>query len=72
MLSPAWIMVLLHFWVGLHPYVIMKRAFRELECPKRLLPPFKGEQLWMGVDKWADSYLPKGQALGTHMVGRKY
>jgi hypothetical protein len=24
------------------------------------------------VDKWSGSYLPKGQPLGSHMVGYKY
>ena len=30
--------------------------------PWRILPPFEGEHLWMGINKLADTYLPQGVA----------
>ena len=70
MLPPAWIMVLLHFWVGLSLYVIPEGALQELERPQQLLPPppflSKVNTLWTS---WP---APKGKPLGSHMVGWKY
>ena len=37
--------MLIHLRVRLTPYVVPKQASQELEGPRRLLPPFKGEHL---------------------------
>ena len=57
MLPPVWIMVLIHFRVGLSLYVIPKWASWELEGPWRLLPPSEGELFLMGSNKPAGTYL---------------
>ena len=46
MLPPTWIMVLLHFQVGLRICVISKFALQDLESARQLLVPFEGEQVW--------------------------
>ena len=52
MLPLVWIMVLIHFQVGLSLYVIPKHALRELEAS------FRRWTSWMGADKLVGTYLP--------------
>lgn len=35
--------MLLRFWVGLSPYVILEHVLQELEGPQQLFHPFEGE-----------------------------
>ena len=71
MLPTVWIMVLLHFRVGLSLRIILKRALQELEGPQRLLPLCEGTS-WNGTDKPASIYLPQGQFLRFPHGGLKY
>lgn len=61
-LPPVWIMVLLHFQVGLSLNVIPKRALQELEALQKLLPPLKDERLEWVQTRWlvpiASPYIP--------------
>ena len=69
MLLPVWNMLLLHIWGSLTLYVILKRALWELQGPQSLLPPFHGEHLeWLQRNPVS----PKGEPLGSHMLGWKY
>ena len=63
-LPPAWIMVLLHFRVGLSLYVILKHVAWELEGSWRLLlPPFSKVNTLNGCGQAAPVPIsPKGQA----------
>ena len=71
-MSPLmWFMVLLHFWVGLSLYVILKWALQELEGHVRLVPPFKGEHL-KGMNKPARTYPPRVGPTFPNMNGLKY
>jgi hypothetical protein len=59
-------MVLLHHLrVGLTLYIIQKQPSQELEAPRRLLPPSKGEHL----EQAQTSQLAP---IGSQMVGSKY
>lgn len=51
-------------------YVILKRE--KLEAPRRLLPPFEAEHREWAWTSCLARILPKGDPLGSHMVGLKY
>ena len=71
-LPSAWIVVLLHFWVGISVYIIPKCTIRELEAPRQLLAPFEGEHLEWAQKSWSAPFSYKGKPLGSHMVGWNY
>ena len=54
----AWIMVLLHFQVGLSPKMGITRVIR----PPKTATSFQRWTPWMGADKLANIYLPQEQA----------
>ena len=61
MLSPVWIMMFLHFWVGLSLHVIPKQELQELKEPQWLLPSFKGEQHECAWTSQPTPIFPKGK-----------
>ena len=62
MLPSVWIVVLLHFPVGLGLYVIPKQEIRESEGPRRLIAFFQRWTPWTDVDNPEGTYLLQGQA----------
>ena len=70
MLPPAWIMVLLHFWVGLSLYVFPETCLMSMR--QFLKTNIEGEHLEHAQTiRLAPIYL-KGKPLGSHMVGWKF
>ena len=66
-------MVLLHHLrMGLTLYIIRKQASQELEAPRRLLPPSKGEHLEQAQTSQLALISPKDKPIGSQMVGSKY
>ena len=71
LLPPAWIMVLLHFRVGLSLYVIQNRHYKNKKAPEDYHLLLKVNTL-NGHGQANYTYLPKGKPLGSHMVGWIY
>jgi hypothetical protein len=64
MLSPTWIMMLLHSQVGLSLYVTLKRTFQKLKGPWRILHHVEGEYLEHAWTSRPTPVSPKRKLLG--------
>ena len=68
MLPPAWMIVLLHFWVGLSLFVISETGLMRIRGPPKMTTPFEGEHLERARTSQLAPIFPKGKPLGFHMV----